>query len=172
MSRAAARAPVSGGATVVGVRCPWCEGADDRVVDSREVDEHAAIRRRRECLACGRRFTTYGRASDVVLWVKKRSGSRELFHRAKVAAGALAACKNRPVTGDQIDELTSQVEDVARRFGPEVPSEQIGLAVLERLRALDDVASVRFASVYKGFEEVGDFARELGLLQQEAPPAQ
>jgi transcriptional repressor NrdR len=104
------------------------------------------------------------------VWVTKRSGQRELFDRAKVASGARAACKNRPVTAAAIDELTAEVEEFARQEGPSVTSEQIGLAVLERLRLLDDVASVRFASVYKGFEEVGDFARELGLLQKETEP--
>jgi len=152
------------------VRCPWCGAVDDRVVDSREIDEGAAVRRRRECSGCGRRFTTYERASDAVLWVVKRSGQRELFDRSKVAAGARAACKNRPVPDAAIEELAAEVEEVVRREGPSVTSEQVGLAVLERLRRLDDVASVRFASVYKGFAEVGDFARELGLLGKETEP--
>lgn len=145
------------------MRCPWCASVEDRVVDSREVEQGDAIRRRRECLGCGRRFTTYERASEAVIWVLKRSGSRAPFERSKVAAGVRAACKNRPVLDEQIALLAAEVEDAMREQGPQVSSEQIGRAVLERLRLLDDVASVRFASVYKGFEDVGDFARELGL---------
>jgi transcriptional repressor NrdR len=105
--------------------------------------------------------------SQAGLWVLKRSGHREPFDRAKVIAGARAACKNRPVGADQLDDLAASVERTAWSLGPDVQSEQVGLAVLECLRQLDDVAAVRFASVYKGFEEVDDFARELGLLNRE-----
>jgi transcriptional repressor NrdR len=152
------------------MRCPWCGAADDRVVDSREVEQGSAIRRRRECLACARRFTTYERASGAVVVVLKRSGQREPFERRKVVAGVRAACKNRPVTPEAVEVLASDVEEVVRSSGPEVTSANVGLAVLERLRALDDVASVRFASVYKGFEDVGDFTRELGLLREDKQP--
>ncbi len=147
------------------MRCPWCGAVEDRVVDSREVERGEAIRRRRECAACGQRFTTYERASVAVVSVLKRSGQLVPFERAKVAAGVRAACKNRPVEDSQIGELAADVEEAMRELGSQVTSEQIGLAVLERLRRLDDVASVRFASVYKGFEDVGDFARELGLIE-------
>ncbi|MGO9198508.1 MAG: transcriptional regulator NrdR [Acidimicrobiales bacterium] len=146
------------------MRCPWCAAVEDRVVDSREVEQGEAIRRRRECIGCGHRFTTYERATEAVVWVLKRSGQRVPFERAKVIAGVRAACKNRPVDDEQIQGLALEVEEVMRESGPRITSEQIGLAVLERLRLLDDVSSVRFASVYKGFEDVGDFARELGLL--------
>ncbi len=145
------------------MRCPWCASVEDRVVDSREVEQGEAIRRRRECNACGQRFTTYERTTEAVLFVLKRSGQRVAFDRRKVAAGVQAACKNRPVEPDQIEELALGVEESMRELGPQVTSEQVGHAVLDRLRVLDDVAAVRFASVYKGFEEVGDFARELGL---------
>lgn len=145
------------------MRCPWCASVEDRVVDSREVEQGAAIRRRRECVSCSRRFTTYERAIEAVVWVLKRSGQRAPFERRKVVAGVQSACKNRPVEPEQIEDLAIGVEDSMRELGPQVTSQQIGLAVLERLRVLDDVAAVRFASVYKGFEEVGDFARELGL---------
>jgi transcriptional repressor NrdR len=111
-----------------------------------------------------RRFTTYERASGAVVVVLKRSGQREPFERRKVVTGVRAACKNRPVEQDAIEALATDVEEVVRSGGPEVTSAEVGLVVLERLRALDDVASVRFASVYKGFEDAGDFARELGLL--------
>lgn len=136
------------------------------MVDSREVEQGGAIRRRRECVGCGARFTTYERASEAAVWVVKRSGQKAPFEQAKVVAGVRAACKNRPVGEAQIAELAQEVEEDVRSLGGQVRSEQIGRAVLERLRALDDVAAVRFASVYKGFEDVGDFARELGL----APP--
>jgi len=137
-------------------------------VDSREAEHGEAIRRRRECLLCTRRFTTLERVNQAVLWVVKRSAHREPFDRRKVIAGARAACKNRPVEPEQLEALAAAVERTAWSLGPEVQSEQVGLAVLEGLRELDEVASVRFASVYKGFEEVDDFARELGLLNKEA----
>jgi len=152
------------------VRCPWCGATEDRVVDSREVEQGEAIRRRRECVSCMRRFTTVERVSQAVLWVIKRSTHREPFDRRKVIAGARAACKNRPVEPEQLEALAAAVEQRAWSMGPEVRSEQLGLAVLEALRELDDVAAVRFASVYKGFEQVDDFARELGLLGRDVTP--
>jgi transcriptional repressor NrdR len=152
------------------VRCPWCGATEDRVVDSREVEQGEAIRRRRECISCTRRFTTVERVNQAVLWVVKRSARREPFDRQKVIAGARAACKNRPVEPEQLEALAVAVEQTAWSMGPEVQSEQVGLVVLEALRELDDVAAVRFASVYKGFEQVGDFARELGLLNKDAAP--
>jgi transcriptional repressor NrdR len=153
---------------VGGVRCPWCQSLDDKVVDSRLAEEGGAIRRRRECLACGQRFTTYERVEGAPLWVVKRSGAREPFDRAKVAAGVRAAAKNRPVNEDDIEELAAEVEDLLRVEGSEVSSQKVGAAVLERLRQLDEVAAVRFASVYKGFEHPSDFAREVGLLAKTA----
>jgi transcriptional repressor NrdR len=152
------------------VRCPWCAVDDDRVVDSRLAEEGGAIRRRRECLGCGRRFTTFERVEEVPLWVVKRTGLREPFDRAKLVAGVRAACKNRPVTDIQMEELAQAVEDVLRAESAEPSSQQVGVAVLERLQALDDVAYVRFASVYKGFEEAGDFQREVGLLTKTTEP--
>jgi len=107
------------------------------------------------------------RLNQAVLWVVKRSAHREPFERAKVIAGVRAACKNRPVDPEQLEELAANVERTAWSLGPEVQSEQLGLAVLEGLRELDEVAAVRFASVYKGFEQVDDFARELGLLTKD-----
>jgi transcriptional repressor NrdR len=148
------------------VRCPWCAGVDDKVVDSRLAEEGGAIRRRRECLRCGRRFTTYERVDEVAVVVVKRSGEREPFQRAKVAAGVRAATKNRPVSEEAIDALAAEVEEEARLVGPEPTSHEIGLLTLERLRGLDEVAYLRFASVYKGFEDAGDFEREVGLLTE------
>jgi transcriptional repressor NrdR len=154
------------------VRCPWCSVDDDRVVDSRLADEGAAIRRRRECLSCGRRFTTFERVDELPLWVVKRSGDREPFDRSKIVAGVRSATKNRPVTEDQMTDLAQQVEDALRERSSEPTSQQVGLAVLEQLKALDDVAYLRFASVYKGFEDVGDFEREVGLLAKTTEPKQ
>jgi transcriptional repressor NrdR len=151
------------------VRCPWCQSLDDKVVDSRLAEDGVAIRRRRECVSCGRRFTTYERLAETPLWVVKRALDREPFDRGKLVAGVRAATKNRPVSDEQLDELAQQVED-SLRGAAEVSSQQIGVAVLERLRDLDDVAYLRFASVYKGFEDVGDFQREVGLLTKTTEP--
>jgi len=155
------------------VRCPVCASLDDKVVDSRLAEDGVAIRRRRECLACGRRFTTYERLDDLPLHVIKRSGDREPWDRAKVVAGLHAAAKNRPLADELIDDIALQVEEEARLAGPEVTSEHVGLAVLERLRPLDEVAYLRFASVYKGFADADDFAREArdaGLLTKATAP--
>ncbi len=152
------------------MRCPACSALDDKVVDSRTADDGAAIRRRRECLACGRRFTTYERLEEAPLVVLKRSGGREPFRRAKLEAGVLAAAKNRPITAAQVEGLAAEVEEALRIEGPELPSARIGVAVLDRLRALDEVAYLRFASVYKGFEGPDDFEREVGLLTKRPGP--
>lgn len=149
------------------VRCPACGELDDKVVDSRVADDGAAIRRRRECLGCGRRFTTFERVDDVALVVVKRSGEREPFDRTKVIAGVLAAAKNRPVDVADAERLAADVEESLRLAGPEVGSHSVGLAVLERLEVLDHVAYLRFASVYKGFEDVDDFRQELRRLTGE-----
>src|SRR5579875_59535 len=152
------------------MRCPRCASFDDKVVDSRASEDGSAIRRRRECLSCGRRFTTYERLEEVPLVVIKRSGQRQLFDRTKVVAGVAAAAKNRPVRRDQMDALAAEVEETLKLEGNEVRSEQIGRAVLSQLRATDQVAYLRFASVYKGFSELEDFEREVGLLTKETQP--
>ncbi len=152
------------------VRCPTCASLEDKVVDSRLAEEGGAIRRRRECLACGRRFTTYERLDDVPLLVVKRSGHREPWDRSKLVAGLRAAAKNRPLADAQLEDLAMQVEEEVRLTGPEVTSEEVGLAVLDRLRAMDEVAYLRFASVYKGFDDADDFAREARLLTKATAP--
>ena len=152
------------------MRCPWCSTLEDKVVDSRLADEGAAIRRRRECLGCGRRFTTFERLEDVPLVVLKRSGHKEPFARAKLVAGMRAAAKNRPVSVEQLEAVALEIEELLRIEGGELPTARIGQIVLARLRALDEVAYVRFASVYKGFEAADDFQRELGLLTDPASP--
>ena len=143
---------------------------DDKVIDSRMADSGAATRRRRECLACGRRYTTFERVEEPAIVVVKRSGNRESFERAKILDGIRRAAKNRPISEDDIAALAMAVEDEVREVGPEVRSEVVGKAVLDRLRALDPVAYLRFASVYKGFEDLTDFEREVGLLQKTTTP--
>ena len=133
-------------------------------MDSRTADDGAAIRRRRECLACSRRFTTYERVEEVPLMVVKRSGLRQAFERTKVVRGLLAAAKNRPVDRSQLESVATEVEELLRMEGHEHPSSKVGELVLGRLRHLDEVASIRFASVYKGFDDPGDFEREVDLL--------
>ncbi len=132
------------------------------MVDSRTVEDGGSIRRRRECLGCARRFTTYERLEDAPLTVVKRSGRKELFDRAKVVAGIRSAAKNRPVSAPAMEALAGEVDEALRLEGSEVTSYQVGFAVLERLRTLDEVAYVRFASVYKDFSGLDDFRREVG----------
>ena len=143
---------------------------EDKVVDSRTADGGSAIRRRRECLGCGRRFTTFERVEEAHLVVVKRDGTREPFERAKVAAGIRRATKNRPISEAEIAAVAADLEEELRLVGPELRSEAVGRAVLERLRLLDPVSYLRFASVYKGFEDVTDFEREVGLLQKTTLP--
>lgn len=152
------------------VRCPACSSIDDRVIDSREVEEGAAVRRRRECTGCGHRFTTFERATPGGVTVLKRSGAREPFERSKLVAGLRAACKNRPVPGEAVEALVDAVEDEVRQRGSEVSSQELGVAVLDRLRELDEVAYLRFASVYKSFEDAEDFEREADLLAKRTAP--
>jgi transcriptional repressor NrdR len=140
------------------------------VVDSRQADDGGSIRRRRECLSCGHRFTTFERLEEVPLVVVKRSGDKVPFDRSKISSGVVAAAKGRPVTLEAVEELCTDLENLLRQAGGELPSEQLGLAVLERLRDLDQVAYVRFASVYKGFDDPSDFSREIRLLTKTTAP--
>jgi transcriptional repressor NrdR len=145
------------------MRCPFCHNPDSRVVDSRETDEGATTRRRRSCPGCGRRFTT---VEEAVLAVVKRSGVSEPFDRSKVVAGVRRACQGRPVDEDQLALLAQRVEDAVRATGSaEIPSHQVGLAILRPLRDLDEVAYLRFASVYRNFSSVADFEKEIAELR-------
>jgi transcriptional repressor NrdR len=153
----------------VRVHCPACHAVDTKVVDSRLAEEGAAIRRRRQCLGCRHRFTTFERVDHVPLTVLKSDGSREPFDRAKLIAGLRAATKGRAVDERRLDALATSVEDAARLHGSEVPSATIGVAVLDELRSVDDVAYLRFASVYKDFDAAADFHREIELLEKAAP---
>lgn len=144
------------------MRCPYCGHLEDKVVDSREAGEGQATRRRRECLGCSRRFTTYERIEEILPSVVKKDGRREPFDRKKILEGLTRACQKRPVSAAQIESLISAVERQVQELGEkEVPSRVVGEAVMARLRALDPVAFVRFASVYRSFEDVGDFMSEL-----------
>ncbi|WP_019815267.1 transcriptional regulator NrdR [Saccharomonospora saliphila] len=146
------------------MRCPFCRHADSRVVDSREVDEGQAIRRRRSCSACGRRFTT---SETMVLAVVKRSGVTEQFSRDKVVRGVRRACQGRPVDDDALQQLAQRVEESVRATGAaEVPSHEVGLAILGPLRELDTVAYLRFASVYRAFSSIEDFEEEIRDLRK------
>jgi transcriptional repressor NrdR len=146
------------------VRCPYCRHADSRVVDSREADDGQLIRRRRSCPECGKRFTT---VEEAVLAVVKRSGVTEPFSRPKIMGGVRKACQGRPVDEDSIALLAQRVEETVRAKGAaEIPSHDVGLAILGPLRELDQVAYLRFASVYKSFDSLDEFEREITALRE------
>jgi transcriptional repressor NrdR len=145
------------------VYCPFCRHSDSRVIDSRVTEDGTAIRRRRSCPECGRRFTTQ---ESVILMVAKRSGVTEPFTRDKIVRGVQRACQGRPVDEDQLAMLAQRVEETIRARGlAEVPSHEVGLAILGPLRDLDEVAYLRFASVYRGFESLDDFEKEITELR-------
>jgi len=146
------------------VRCPACSSLDDKVVDSRTADAGTAVRRRRECLACSTRYTTFERLEEAPLVVVKSSGDEVPFDRAKIITGIALAAKGRPVDGLAIEAIAADVEETVRIEGSQVTSERIGRAVLEALARVDGVSALRFASVYKGFDDLADFEREIGLL--------
>jgi transcriptional repressor NrdR len=150
------------------MRCPYCGHLEDRVVDSREAQDGQATRRRRECLACSRRFTTYERIEEVLPQVVKKDGRREPFDRAKIVEGVAIACQKRPVPAERIQMLVGAVERELQELGEkEIRTSVIGEAVMRRLRELDEVAYVRFASVYRAFRDVGEFMTELeGLAKK------
>ena len=146
------------------MRCPFCRHSDSRVIDSREVVDRQAIRRRRACPECGRRFTT---VEELVLTVVKRSGVTEPFNRSKVVGGVRRACQGRPVNEDALQQLAHQVEETIRSLGSaEVPSQEVGMAILGPLRDLDEVAYLRFASVYRSFSSIEDFEKEIRGLRE------
>ncbi len=150
------------------MRCPYCGHLEDRVVDSREAQEGQVTRRRRECLGCSRRFTTYERIEEVLPQVVKKDGRREAFDRSKIVEGVATACQKRPVSAEQVQALVSDVERELQELGEkEIRTTVIGESVMRRLRSLDEVAYVRFASVYRAFRDVGEFMTELeGLARK------
>lgn len=140
------------------MKCPFCGQNDDRVVDSRESKDGETIRRRRQCNACDRRFTSYEQIEDIPYMVVKHDGSRQEFHRSKMLSGLLKACEKRPVSVNQLEELVDSVEaELHKKTDREITTQEIGGLVMERLRALDQVAYIRFASVYRRFEDVDAF---------------
>jgi transcriptional repressor NrdR len=150
------------------MHCPYCRNTDTRVLDSRVAEDGTSIRRRRSCSDCEKRFTT---VEQMQLTVVKRSGATEPFSREKAISGVRKACKGRPVTDDDLALLGSRVEDVLRSSGwAEVPANEVGLAILGPLRELDEVAYLRFASVYRSFESADDFETEIALLRAERQP--
>ena len=144
------------------MRCPFCQDAENKVIDSRESHEGAVIRRRRECLACKRRFTTYERVEELSRSIVKKDGRREAFDREKLLSGLKKACEKRPVSVEQLEAMVADIERRLQEMGEkEVPSSVIGEEVMRRLRALDEVAYVRFASVYRSFRDIAEFMDEL-----------
>ena len=144
------------------MKCPYCSIPESKVIDSRASDNGSSIRRRRECVSCGRKFTTYERVENGVMMVIKKDGSRQTFDRAKIANGIRRACEKRPVTAAQIDEAVGFIEmQVYNKYNKEVSSIDVGELVMDKLKELDDVAYVRFASVYRQFKDLNTFVDEL-----------
>ena len=152
------------------MRCPYCGEGDDRVVDSRESREGAVIRRRRECNACQRRFTSYEPVEEIPLLVVKKDGRREPFDRNKLLRGLMKACEKRPVETKTLEDICDAVEsELSAREPREMTTLELGASIMEKLKDLDQVAYVRFASVYRRFEDLGDFVDELKALLGRAP---
>jgi transcriptional repressor NrdR len=156
------------------MKCPFCHDPENRVIDSRLTEDGGVIRRRRECFECKRRFTTYERVEEMLPMVVKKDGRREMYDRMKIVAGLKKACEKRPVSVDAIESAVDRIERrLQERGDKEVPSSAIGEAVMQELHGLDQVAYVRFASVYRSFKDVGEFMRELEDLikeRREGPP--
>ena len=150
------------------MKCPYCAHLESKVVDSRPADEGASIRRRRECLSCHKRFTTYETMESLPLMVVKKDGSRQSFDRSKVLSGVIRACEKRPVTYQAMEGLVTEIEQALQnQMDREVSSAQIGELVMERLKKLDEVAYVRFASVYRQFKDINTFMAELSKLLED-----
>jgi transcriptional repressor NrdR len=144
------------------MKCPFCGNAENKVIDSRISKDGKAIRRRRECLGCGRRFTTYEFVEDILPMVVKKDGRREVFDRMKIRNGVMKACEKRPISMEAMEKIVDNVEQACQEFsGDEIPSTVIGEKVMNELKILDGVAYVRFASVYRQFRDVGEFMSEL-----------
>jgi transcriptional repressor NrdR len=155
------------------VKCPFCAEVENKVIDSRLSNQGAVIRRRRECLGCQRRFTTYERVEEILPMVVKKDGRREAFDRQKVLEGLKLACQKRPVGADQLEAVVDGIERRLQEMGEkEIPSSVIGEAVMRELARLDEVAYVRFASVYRSFKDLGEFMSELKELISERKSAQ
>lgn len=153
------------------MRCPYCRVDNDKVIDSRGSDDGHTIRRRRECLGCKRRYTTYERVEEMEIKVVKKDGVREPFNREKIKQGLAKACWKRPISDSQIDNAVAQIEsDVYANYESEIETAELGEIVMKRLAQLDQVAFVRFASVYREFKDVRDFVDELQPMLKKRPP--
>ena len=151
------------------MKCPFCGNVDDKVIDSRASSDGNAVRRRRECTKCAKRFTTYEVVEEMALMVVKKDGRRESFDRKKILSGIQKACEKRPVSLEKIEDLVSNIErEINRKFDREVRSEEIGELIMDKLASLDEVAYVRFASVYRQFKDVNQFMVELRDLLKKA----
>ena len=148
------------------LKCPFCSNNEDKVIDSRPIDESSVIRRRRECLKCNKRFTTYERLEEMPLTVIKKDSKREVFDRSKLLQGIVIACTKRPVSIDQIEKVVNEIEYELKDYIMEVPSSVIGEIALKKLKILDEVAYVRFASIYREFSDVDIFMKELNKLKK------
>ena len=147
------------------MKCPFCEYEESKVIDSRPTDEGEAIRRRRECLSCGKRFTTYEKIENIPLMVVKKDGSRQMFDRVKLLNGIMRACEKRPVPTDDMERIVNDIETATQNFlEREISSQKIGEMVMERLQKIDEVAYVRFASVYRQFKDINTFVEEVNKL--------
>ena len=150
------------------MRCPFCYNMESKVIDSRPTDEGLTIRRRRECIECGKRFTTYEKIEQLPVFVVKKDGRRESFDRDKIMRGLVKACEKRPISLKDLETLVQEIEkQVFNSLEPEVTSQQIGQMVMEKLKKLDEVAYVRFASVYRQFKDLNTFMEELNKLLME-----
>ena len=152
------------------MKCPFCNAADTKVIDSRPADDNSSIRRRRQCETCGKRFTTYEKLETIPLMVIKKDNSREVYDRAKIEAGVLQSCHKRPISPQQIGTLIDEIEGIIfAREEREVPTSVIGELVMDKLQILDEVAYVRFASVYREFKDVNTFMEEIGKILKNKP---
>lgn len=151
------------------MRCPYCGARHSRVVESRTADDGSAVRRRRECGSCRKRFTTYERVTSAPIYVRKRDGAIEPFDRSKILRGVMTACRQRPVKPEAIEKLVEAVErEIRTKESTEVESSEVGEAVARRLKDLDKVAFIRFASVYKRFDDLDQFVREIQAFDRES----
>ena len=147
------------------MKCPYCDAADSKVIDSRPTDEYEAIRRRRECLHCKKRFTTYEKVESIPLMVIKKDGSRQMFDSQKLLNGIMRACEKRPVSTSDMERVAEEIEIAAQNLMEhEIKSEQLGEMVMDKLKSLDEVAYVRFASVYREFRDLNTFVEEVNKL--------
>lgn len=148
------------------MKCPFCAFPESKVIDSRAIEDNSAIRRRRECLACGKRYTTFEKVEDIPILVVKKDSSRETFDKNKIIVGLIRACQKRPISRSEIEEMATDIErKISNRMISEISSEEIGEMVMKKLRDEDEVAYVRFASVYRQFEDINTFLLEIKRLK-------